>query len=309
MRVQAAESGVAVVLPAYKSSRFLGEALRSIFAQTLPASEIIVVDDGSPEDEESVVAPYLDRVTYVRKENGGPGSARNLGVAMTRAPLVAFLDADDLWEPQKLRTQVAYLREHPQTLLVGSDAWEFGEGVPLRRWSRTGGRKGAPRLYLGALIAGNGLPTLTVMLRREAFERLGGFDEDPALIAVEDYDLWLRMAELGPLGYVDEPLARYRRRGASLSGTRRFLEGVSQVLDRLIQRNPGRPELLALTRRRRAGLFLDYARELQDQGAWRASFGAILQSLALLPSDLKAWKLIGRGCLYRLHGKRNSGNS
>lgn len=308
MGVKDAELGVAVIIPAFKSSRFLGEALHSVFAQTLPPAEIIVVDDGSPEDEEAVVAPYLDRVTYVRKDNGGPGSARNLGVALTCSPLIAFLDADDLWEPQKLRTQVAFMRQNPKTLLVGADAWEFGEGVPLRRWSRTGERQGAPKLGLEDLVAKNGLPTLTVMLRREAFERLGGFSEDRALIAVEDYDLWLRMAEIGTLGYVDEPLARYRRRGASLSGTRRFLEGVSQVLTRLIQRNPERPELLALARKRRAGLFLDFARELQDRGHSKESFSAILKSLALVPSDLKAWKLIGRGCLYRFHRKRNSGN-
>jgi glycosyltransferase involved in cell wall biosynthesis len=309
MREEKGESGVAVILPAFKSSRFLRDALNSIFSQSLPASEIIVVDDGSPEDEESVVAPFLDRVLYVRKENGGPASARNLGVAMTRSPLIAFLDADDLWEPQKLRTQVAFLQEHPDALLVGADAWEFGEGVPLRRWSRTGGRQGIPKLDLGSLVLGNGLPTLTVTVRRESFERVGGFNEDPRLIAVEDYDLWLRLAELGPLGYLDEPLARYRRRGASLSGTKRFLEGVSRALDLLIQRNPERPELLSLTRHRRAGLLLDYARELQGQGSWRESFAVILKSLGLVPSDLKAWKLFGRGCLYRFHGKRNSGNS
>ncbi|HHI79802.1 MAG TPA: glycosyltransferase family 2 protein [Planctomycetes bacterium] len=308
------KSGVAVVLPAYRSSRFLGDALESLFAQSLPPDEIIVVDDGSPEDEEGVVRPYLDRVSYVRTENRGPGAARNLGVSLTHSPLVAFLDADDLWEPQKLQAQVAYLRERPGCLLVGADAWEFGEGVPLRRWSRQGGRKGAPRLDLASLIAGNGLPTLTVMLRREAFERVGGFDEDRELIAVEDYDLWLRLAELGErtgafLGYVDEPLARYRRRGASLSGAERFLHGVSRVLDLLVRRNPGRPEILSLARRRRAGLYLDYARELQDRGSLLASFQAIQKSLALAPSDLKAWKLIGRGCLYRFHGRRNSEKS
>ena len=113
------KSGVAVVLPAYRSSRFLGDALESLFAQSLPPDEIIVVDDGSPEDEEGVVRPYLDRVSYVRTENRGPGAARNLGVSLTHSPLVAFLDADDLWEPQKLLAQVAYLRERPGCLLVG----------------------------------------------------------------------------------------------------------------------------------------------------------------------------------------------
>ena len=100
---------VSVVIPFYDSASYLGQAIESVLAQTHPAVEIVLVDDGSTDAGPEIAAGYARRATLIRQANAGVGPARNAGVAVTRGPLIAFLDADDLWEPEKLALQVAAL--------------------------------------------------------------------------------------------------------------------------------------------------------------------------------------------------------
>ncbi len=295
---------VAAVLPAWRSRPWIREALGSVFAQVLPPAEIVVVDDGSDDGLEEEIEDLLDRILFLRQENRGPGAARNLAVAMTSSPFLAFLDADDLWEPERLAVQVPLLEADPARVLVCSDAWEFGEGRELRRWSRSGGRRSPPALDLEGLLRGNGIATLTVLCRREAFERAGGFDEDRGLLAVEDYDLWLRMSELGGFLYVDRPLARYRRRPSSLSGARRFREGVRLVLEKFRRRSERAVELRHLLARREALLWLDEAREIQDAGQFRASLKPIRRAWSLAPGAPETWRTFFRGLMLGISGLR-----
>src|SRR5262245_13313488 len=111
---------VSVVIPAYRASGTIGRAVVSLLHQTRTPDEILVVDDGSPDDLAAALAPYCDRVTLVRKENGGAASARNLGIDRSRGDLIAFLDADDYWEPTKLERQLSIFRRHPEVGLVAS---------------------------------------------------------------------------------------------------------------------------------------------------------------------------------------------
>src|SRR5262245_43212492 len=96
---------ISTIIPAYRAAHTIARALASVLGQTYPSNEILVVDDGSPDDIAGAVRPYGERVTLLRKPNGGAASARNLGLDRARGDLVAFLDADDYWEPHKLERQ------------------------------------------------------------------------------------------------------------------------------------------------------------------------------------------------------------
>src|SRR4051794_23797374 len=121
-------SSVSVVIPAFRAARTIGRAIDSVLAQTYPASELLVVDDGSPDDLAAAVEPYGDRVTFIRKPNGGAASARNLGVDRSQGDLVAFLDADDYWEPHNLARQVEILGQ-PDVGLPASRYFEQPPGT------------------------------------------------------------------------------------------------------------------------------------------------------------------------------------
>lgn len=288
------EDRVAVIIPAYRSRSWLLEAIDSAVAQTSPPFEIVVVDDGSPEPLDALLGSRLAQVTYVRQPNRGPGAARNTGAACSDAALLAFLDDDDLFEPGKLAAQVAFLREHPRCALVCSDAWVFGDGREMRRKNRSCHHRSEPDLTLAGLLDDNPITTNTVLMRRTVFEDLGGFDEDRDLIAVEDYDLWIRVAERYSMGYLDQPLGRYRLNEAGLSAPRRFLDGVQKVLDNAVRR--GVPtELRRRFPQRRCGLLLDHAWSLLEAGKAGGALTVVAQALAACPSHPVAWKLLARG--------------
>lgn len=177
-------SGVAVVIPAFRSVAFIADAIESALAQTLEPDEVIVVDDGSTDGTEEVVESFLDRVVYVRQENRGPAAARNLGIALTEAPLIALLDADDIWEPGKLAAQVEFMAANPGCALVCCDAWVFGRGIEMHRKYRDSHPTGLPDLSFTGLLRDNPISTLSVLLRRNALEKVGTFDEDRRLLAV-----------------------------------------------------------------------------------------------------------------------------
>jgi glycosyltransferase involved in cell wall biosynthesis len=288
---------IAVLIPAYRSETFLGEALDSVLAQTQLPSEILVIDDGSPgEGTREICEARGSAVRYLRKENGGPASARNLGVAESSAEWLAFLDADDLWQPNKLERQWAALQAKPEILLICTEARLLGgsrEGV-LRR----GGEK--PALDICSLLTANPVVTSSVLLHRSAFEKAAGFCEDGSLIAVEDYDLWLRIAEQGPLLWLPEPLLEYRVHEASLSGAERFHEGVGLVLDRACQRLPAEARYRSAIRRHRATLDRDLAWELLEKGEVVRALKPIFHSLTLTPLSWRSWKLIPKALVASL---------
>ncbi len=104
---------ISVIIPSYNSAEILPDAIRSVRAQTRPADEIIVVDDGSVDDTAAVCGQF-DDVLYVRQENGGASTARNTGIERSGGDWLAFLDADDIWDPKKLEMQIAALEENPE---------------------------------------------------------------------------------------------------------------------------------------------------------------------------------------------------
>jgi len=217
---------VSVVIPVFNAARLVGAALRSVFAQTFRDVEVVVVDDGSEDGKELAAAlrPWAERIQFVRQANGGPASARNAGIARTSGGLVAFLDADDEWLPEKLARQVAYFERHPETGLLHTAI--AGDARPRAAAA------GPPRqVFCDLYHTVFSVNTLTVMVPRRVLDVVGGFDERRE-IHIEDWDLWLRIAAAYPFGYLDAPLARYRRGGWMSSQIERTYAAQALVMDK-----------------------------------------------------------------------------
>jgi glycosyltransferase involved in cell wall biosynthesis len=226
---------VSVVIPAFRAAGYIGAALESVFAQTLPPFEVIVVNDGSPDVMElrKALEPYEDRVRYVERRNGGPSAARNTGLNHALAPWVAFLDADDAWHPDFLEMKTRYISEHPGIDLVYSDARIFGDsdlaGTTVMSRHPSAGDVSVARL----LLADCTVITSAVVARRGALLRAGGFDE--RLTRAEDLDLWIRLLRTGGrIGYQKLVLVERHMRDDSLSSDAvGMLEAFLDLLNRL----------------------------------------------------------------------------
>lgn len=158
---------ISVLIPTYNSAAFLGQALESVFAQTYTDYEVIVVDDGSEDDTAAVAAAYPS-VRYIRKEHSGISATRNLAIAEARGEIIAFLDADDLWTPDKLEKQVAYLDAHPDCQLVFTQVKNFFDGPAEEMTAR--------QAQLMQTEVAFCLPACCI--RKEVFQMCGVFRED-----------------------------------------------------------------------------------------------------------------------------------
>lgn len=206
---------VSVIIPSYNSAQYLPEAIESVLTQTYRPLQVIVVDDGSTDDTARAVEPYRDRIRFIQKSNGGPASARNFGLKAVKGDWIAFLDADDVWLPQKLEKQMRVIEEHPEVGMVACGEYEVNEyGTRDAEHIYTNYKD--KRRFLEALCSGNVIGGgSTALVRRSCLEHLGGFDED--LFGTEDWDMWLRIAFLYEVRFVEEPLMEARRRNGSVS--------------------------------------------------------------------------------------------
>jgi len=192
---------VSVIIPTHNRAGFLAKAMGSVLAQTYRNFELIVVDDGSTDSTSQLLASYGREVIALRQENRGPAAARNLGIRQARYPLLAFLDSDDCFAPEKLAIQVAAMEAAPATLI--SHTQEI--------WRRNGSHLNQKKIHAkgGGDIFARSLRLCvvgmsTVMARRDLFQQVGLFDEE--LPCCEDYDLWLRASVRHPFLLVDRPL-------------------------------------------------------------------------------------------------------
>ncbi len=229
---------VSVITPCYRQAHFLPAAIDSVLAQSLPAVEMLVVNDGSDDDTDAVAARYGERVHYFKKANGGQSSARNLGLGPARGEYVLFLDADDLLHPEALARLLAAARGRPKPLcIMGCRAFEEDPAKAEEEWLPP-----ALPALLPWFIGRNCGPPHCFLTRTEMVREVGGFDE--GLAGCEDWDLWLKLALVGAeLVAVPHVGAYYRRHGASFSSsTPRMLADRVRVLLRLHRRlldNPG----------------------------------------------------------------------
>ena len=208
-------------------------ALESVFAQTEPVDEVIVVDDGSTDGTGDLLRErYGARIRYHWQPNAGVSAARNTGMAMARGRYLALLDSDDAWLPDKTRLQAAFLDAHPHIGMVVCDVERVGpDGAPIDVFRR---RDVTPRdgWVLGELLPNPALVPASAMLRREVYEDVGGFD--PALRTAEDLDFHLRVARRWQLGVVERALVRALRGHDGLSAEASTYDDYVGVVERAV---------------------------------------------------------------------------
>lgn len=231
---------VSVVIPTYNAPHFLIEAVKSVLAQSYGDYELIIIDDGSGPETREALEPCMDRIRYIYQENAGIAQARNRGIKESRGKYIAFLDHDDLWLPGKLEKQVARARECPDAGVVYCDFENFLDskddkrelGDPFRKRSKPEGN------VLAALFEKNFINTLVLLIRRDCFDKVGGFDSRFRLII--EYDMALRLAGEYDFVRVPEVLARYRIHSGNTTGGRAFSITEERLLAlRQIRATPG----------------------------------------------------------------------
>ena len=209
---------ISIVIPAFNAETTLAESLESVQSQTFADFEVVIVDDGSTDGTPGIARRFCagdPRFSLMVGPHAGVSAARNAALDKARGGIIAFLDADDTWFPEKLERQIEVFREEPRVNLVFTNCHFWDGQRDLGRGYRTD--KPLPEANpIRRLMRDNPFVFSTVAVRREFLSLAGGFD--PELSAAVDWDLWLRMAERGLCARgLREPLARYRRSPGSVS--------------------------------------------------------------------------------------------
>jgi glycosyltransferase involved in cell wall biosynthesis len=293
------EDTVSTIIPAYQTARTIRRAVDSVLAQTRAVNEILIVDDGSSDNLAGALAPYGDRVTLIRQANGGAARARNRGIEEARGSWIAFLDADDYWEPHKLEQQLAVRTRQPEVGLIAGrwycqppgeprippQADSYWEGHIDRVLHLTGAR---------AFDVAMRVWTSTVLVRREV---LGTQRFEPGLATAEDRDLWFRLVRTCPVYLLGEPLATGVLEPGSLS--RSDVAGDCRNMLSVIQRHA--PELGRRERRRwEAIVYREWAGVCLGEGNPAAARGPAWRRLGRQPFSLEAWWIVLKATLLAL---------
>ncbi len=225
-----------VIVAVYNVADLVGEALASAFAQTVPAHEVIVVDDGSTDDVDAALEPFLERIRLIRQPNSGEGAAKNAAVEAATGDFVVILDADDVDHPRRLEALGALARERPDLDVLATDADLVEDGRVIRQYY-TDWHTFEVDDQRSAILQRNWI--FNPAIRRERYLDVGGFD--PGLWGTADWECCIRLLLSGSrAGLVDAPLVQYRQRPGRLTGARiPLLEGRVHALEKTLCR----PEL------------------------------------------------------------------
>lgn len=231
---------VSVVIPTYNRAEAVCAAIDTALAQTYGNIEVVVVNDGSTDNTLAALRRFEERVHVISQQNSGPASARNTGVRASQGEIIAFLDSDDLWLPSKVERQVKLLERAGRSVCccVSNTRLCYVDGrrrtsfdsARIRSWHPEGIWLNPAEVLATRFFTFN----QAVAIRREAFDKAGGFDEQ--LRVLEDYDLALRLSLDGPWAFVQEPLVEWRQGQDSLSYTFKDSAMTSEVWPRVLKR-------------------------------------------------------------------------
>ena len=285
---------VTVVIPTCNRAALLVEAIESVLQQSYRSLEVVVCDDGSSDDTAARVEAFGQPVRYLQLAHAGrPGSPRNRGIEVARGELVAFLDDDDLWEPDKLSRQVELLDRGGLDLVYSDRRFRFSDGsasgtivtpAPV-----------SPERLLDLVIEGNFPCVCTLLTKRAVLQRVGGFDE--TLVTGEDLDLWLRLGSVARAGKVPEPLVVIRRRPGSLSdrsGSPLAFRNAIRVLERSLATGGLDPRQRRLCRATLGRLEARLAATLTRRGDSAGARRAALRAVRRAPATHASWAALAR---------------
>jgi glycosyltransferase involved in cell wall biosynthesis len=283
---------VSAIIPACNAARFIGDALSSVRAQSYAPVECIVVDDGSTDDTAAIVERFGGGVRLERRANGGVASARNHGTRCAQGELLAFLDADDLWLPDKLERQVELFRRTPGLGLAYGAAYVVDQD--LRPIGLLQAAAPADALRNTLLMELPIMPiSMTGMVPARVFLELGGFDE--RLSTSADADFACRLAARYPVDAVREPVALYRQHDDQMHAQPTRMEhDMLRILQRFFGDDAPDASLRPYRRRAYANLYATLAIAFAARGAWGRSGANLARALARDPLSAlrRLWPLL-----------------
>ena len=274
---------ISVIIPTYNSDKYISEAIHSVLRQTCTEYEIIVIDDGSTDSTRQIIENNFPQIRYFYIPNQGVSKARNYGIQRARGEFIAFLDADDLWLPEKLGKQLKLFMADQELMLAFTAHRVFNDnGFKDLNFSKN------ERLMKGDVVKNiflySHVTTSTVMVRRQVFQEIGYFEEN--LKAAEDDNLWMRIALKFRIHLLDEVLVHYRWTENSLSRSEyNLLDGVLKNIDLIEKKYPDLRKRLgrATIRRKMSNIYAYYGYYLFNIGNYAMSRRYYFRSIALYP--------------------------
>ena len=284
---------ISIIMPVYNGEKFIQDAIDSVFAQTVNDFELIVVDDGSTDATLAILEAYGDRLTVLRQQNSGHAAARNAAAGISRGQWIAMIDADDLWHPEKLAQQLS-VADNADVIYTAALNFEDSSRVDNTTFADGNCHNGD---VFDQLVLDNFITHSSILMKRDAFLKSGGYDE--SLKTTCDWDLWLRMSASGcRFQGTPAPLTHYRWRATSNSRNhdRTCCDRLNVLTNALGSPRARRTSLLV---RQKA-----IARVWQTS-AWfvaekddRKALNWYLRSVLHRPYSIRGWKEVTRCCLH-----------
>lgn len=279
---------VSVIIPTYNRHRLLSQAIESVLNQSHEDYELLVIDDASEKPPDSIIQSYSDsRIRYIKKDkNEGACKARNTGIRKSCGEFIAFLDSDDIWEPDKLTKQLEVFKNNPGvgvvytgTKIVRQNREYIGH-IPSERGN----------IFRKQLLRDQVAPTSAVMVRKSCFDRVGMFD--PSLPARQDYDMWIRLSREFDFDFVKYPLTIIHRShtGRISNNINSRIEAQLKLLKKLnkefhIMSKPYRNKVIA-------SQYTSIGRYTWFQKEYQVSRHFLFKSLVKYPFILETWMVL-----------------
>lgn len=284
---------ISIIMPVYNGEKFIQEAIDSVFAQTVNDFELIVVDDGSTDATLAILEAYGDRLTVLRQQNSGHAAARNAAAKLSRGQWIAMIDADDLWHPEKLAQQLS-VANNADVIYTAALNFEDSSRVDNTTFADGNCHNGD---VFDQLVVDNFITHSSILMKRDAFLKSGGYDE--SLKTTCDWDLWLRMSASGcRFQGTPAPLTHYRWRATSNSRNHdRTCCDRLNVLKNALSSPRARQTSLLVRQKAIARVWQTSAWFVAEKDD-RKALNWYLRSVLHRPYSIRGWKEVTRCCLH-----------